>query len=209
MPGTEQVWMIGILFSLWSALACSPGKKEATPIQEVPDVQDQVPTLPAIPLADGFDFPVGPPNAVAYYNANPFGNELHLGDDWNGVGGGNTDLGDPVYSIANGQIISAQDHGPGWGNVVRIVHRLDSHSTETQLESLYAHLDSIWVVEGSEIGRGQQIGTIGNANGAYWAHLHLEIRTIVGMPLGGGYSSDTTGYTDPSRFIRAHRPDNR
>ena len=58
--------------------------------------------LEKFPISDGFDFPVGKPNAKKYYNAQKFGKNYHLGDDWNGVGGGNTDYGNPVYSISNG-----------------------------------------------------------------------------------------------------------
>lgn len=163
-------------------------------------------TRQVIPLVDGFDFPVGPPDAKSYYNANPFGTDLHLGDDWNGVGGGNTDLGDPVYSIAHGLVVEAHDHGSGWGKVIRIIHRVDSLTLEGSHESLYAHLDTMMVTSGTTVKRGQQIGTIGTADGAYLAHLHLEIRTEIKLPLGGGYASDTTGYTDPSAFIRKHRP---
>lgn len=158
---------------------------------------------PIIPIADGFDFPVGPPDAKRYYNAQPFGENSHLGDDWNGVGGGNSDLGDPVYSIAHGLVVEAEDHGSGWGNIIRIVHQLDSGGQ--QVESLYAHLDTIIVEVGDFVERGDPIATIGNAEGAYWAHLHLEIRDIVGLPLGGGYSHTAAGYLDPTVFIEEHR----
>jgi len=50
--------------------------------------------------ADHFDFPVGRPDAKGYYNAQGFGKNAHLGDDWNGTGGGNSDLGDPIYEEA-------------------------------------------------------------------------------------------------------------
>jgi len=49
--------------------------------------------------SDGFDFPIGKPNARGYYNAQKFQENNHLGDDWNGVGGGNSDLGDAIYTI--------------------------------------------------------------------------------------------------------------
>ena len=155
-------------------------------------------------FSDGFDYPVGPPNAKKYYNAQGFGKNNHLGDDWNGTGGGNTDLGDPIYSIANGYVTVTKNHGPGWGNVIRIVHYIKEK--DKVVESLYAHCDEILIKKHSWIRRGQQIGTIGNANGAYWAHLHLELRTKVDLDLGGGYSEETTGYTDPSKFINTNRP---
>lgn len=37
---------------------------------------------------DGFDFPVGKPDADGYYNAQDFQENYHLGEDWNGNGGG-------------------------------------------------------------------------------------------------------------------------
>lgn len=61
------------------------------------------------------------------------------------------------------------------------------------------------VQQNQPVKKGLQIGTIGNADGAYYAHLHLEIRDSVGMPLGGGYSSNTTGFLDPTKFIKSNR----
>lgn len=149
-------------------------------------------------ITDGFDFPVGKPNAKGYYNAQPFGKNNHLGDDWNATTGGNSDLGDPIYSIANGYIVFAKDIKGGWGKVVRIIHKTPNH---TFYESLYAHCDSILVKEGTYIKKGEQIATIGNAGGIYYAHLHLEIRDSINMPIGGGYSANTQGYLDPTIFI--------
>jgi len=167
--------------------------------------------LAAIPPATGFDFPVGPPNAKGYYNAQAFYENGHLGDDWNGTGGGNSDFGDPIYSIADGYVIFAQDIQAGWGKIVRIVHHLpDSlykspYSEFPLVESLYAHLEEITVPLHSFVKKGQQIGTMGNADGIYYAHLHFEIRTLIGLDIGGGYSDDTTFFTDPTRFINQHR----
>ena len=41
-------------------------------------------------LADGFDFPVGKPEAKGYYKARGLRLRppLHFGEDWNGTGGG-------------------------------------------------------------------------------------------------------------------------
>ena len=51
---------------------------------------------PRTPVSDGFDFPVGEGQAINYYDAGPFGQNGHLGADWNLCSGGNTDLGAPV-----------------------------------------------------------------------------------------------------------------
>ena len=158
------------------------------------------------PVADGFDFPVGKPNAKGYYNAQKFGRNNHLADDWNGRGGGNTDLNDPVYAIADGIVVQSKNFRGGWGRVMRILHNSGTRKKPVYVESLYAHMRTLLVKPGMLVTRGQKIGTIGNANGVYWAHLHLEIRTSINMPLGQGYSRDTMGYTDPTKFIKRHRP---
>jgi murein DD-endopeptidase MepM/ murein hydrolase activator NlpD len=154
-------------------------------------------------ISDGFDFPVGPPNAVGYYDAQPFTRNTHLGEDWNGNGGGNTDLGDPVYAAANGYVSEVFDYGGGWGNVIRIVHKLPNGRC---IETLYAHERSVFVKQGTFVKRGTKIGEMGNLSGAMYAHVHFEMRNVVDMDLGGGYSSDTTGYMCPKAFIKKNRP---
>jgi len=151
---------------------------------------------------DGFDFPVGKPDAVGYYNAQKFGENNHLGDDWNGVGGGNSDLGDPVFSVANGWVSEAYDAGAGWGNVIRVIHKV---SDSSYVESIYAHLEKMDVKKNEGIKKGVQLGTIGNAGGIYYAHLHLEIRSEPELPLGGGYSPVQVGYLDPTSHIQNNR----
>jgi murein DD-endopeptidase MepM/ murein hydrolase activator NlpD len=158
-----------------------------------------------IPKADGFDFPVGKPDAKGYYNAQKFGQNNHLGDDWNGLKGGNSDFGDPIYSIANGQVTEAVQFFGGWGKVIRIAHAVEKGGKTFFYESLYAHLDSMLVKTGAVVQKGQLIGKMGNAEGQYLSHLHLEIRDGIGYDLGGGYSTITKGYLDPTKFIKANR----
>lgn len=153
-------------------------------------------------LASGFNFPVGKPNADGYYNAQKFGENNHLGDDWNAVTGGNSDLGDPIYSIANGYVNFAKDINGGWGKVIRVYHHTKNGET---IESLYAHCQEILVHTGQYVKKGEKIATIGNADGQYLAHLHFEIRNDINLPIGQGYSLDTNGYLDPTKFIKEHR----
>ncbi|WP_103071443.1 M23 family metallopeptidase [Aquimarina sediminis] len=148
-------------------------------------------------ISTSFDYPVGKPNAKGYYNAQEFRENDHLGDDWNGLNGGNTDLGDPIYAISNGYISSAKDIKGGWGKVVRIIHQYKGN----YYESLYAHCQSILIKEGEFVKKGALIATIGNADGIYLAHLHLEIRDNIFMDIGAGYSKNTNGYLDPTKFI--------
>lgn len=154
-------------------------------------------------IADSFDFPVGKPDAKGYYDAQPFMKNNHLGEDWNAVTGGNSDLGDPIFATANGYVTQAKDYKGGWGNVIRIVHKLNGNPYP-YLESLYAHCDEILVEKDQFVKKGQKIATIGNAHGTYYAHLHFELRHKIDMPLGGGYSADTTGFLEPKIFIKAN-----
>ncbi|WP_299251608.1 M23 family metallopeptidase [uncultured Aquimarina sp.] len=148
-------------------------------------------------IVTDFGFPVGKPNAKGYYNAQKFKENNHLGDDWNGVSGGNSDLGDTIYSIANGYVSFAENIGGGWGNVIRVIHKYEGN----YYESVYAHCRTIKVKEGDLVKKGISIGTIGTANGQYLAHLHLELRDDIFMDIGGGYSKNTKGYLDPTKFI--------
>uniref|UniRef100_UPI00261ABD6E M23 family metallopeptidase n=1 Tax=uncultured Psychroserpens sp. TaxID=255436 RepID=UPI00261ABD6E len=70
---------------------------------------------------------------------------------------------------------------------------------------LYAHCDTILVKEKQWIKKGTKIGTIGNVDGQYLAHLHLEIRNNLELPIGAGYSEVTDGYLNPTEFIKENR----
>jgi len=160
-------------------------------------------------ISDGFDFPVGKPDAKGYYNAQGFlstgyKKNPHLGEDWNGVRGGNTDLGDPVYSISNGKVVLCQNV-KGWGEIVIIRHKLPDSN---EIESMYAHFDAVNVKINDIVSRGQQIGTIGTGDGNYPAHLHFEIRKknckSWGI-VGPGYSNNHSGWVDPTAYINENR----
>ena len=160
-------------------------------------------------LADGFDFPVGWPNAVGYHKARGFAPNGHLGDDWDGDGGGNTDLGAPVYCVGNGVVVLAGNMRMGWGNVVMIRHSFrepaEGNAIRT-VDTLYGHLDTFLVKPGDLIRRGQQIGTIGTGGGLYDAHLHFEVRRNINIGMfRSSFPRDFSSYYDPTAFINEHR----
>lgn len=200
-----------VLVSTIAASSCGMATKDqksvsiSEPIADtilIDSIVEKVIEIDSSKIAFAFDFPVGKPDAKGYYDYQGFTKNNHLGEDWNGIGGSNTDLGDTIYSIANGQVTYAEDFGGGWGNTVRIVHELPDGSI---YESVYAHCDTILTTTDSWLLKGEPLGTIGTAHGQYLAHLHLEIREEIGLPIGEGYSADTTGYVNPTVFIKKHR----
>jgi hypothetical protein len=63
--------------------------------------------LASLPAGARFDFPLGSENAAMGYNAQHFTETHHLGEDLNGIGGENSDLGEPIYAIADGLVLLA------------------------------------------------------------------------------------------------------
>jgi len=193
-------------WTLWGCGVAPMEPAQAVAEARLPELGAPAPGPVPPPVADGFDFPVGPPDASGYYDAQPFGRNTHLGADWNAVTGGNTDLGAPVHVVAHGVVTFAADIGGGWGNVVRVRHRYEEEGSLRDVESLYGHLDRVDVAPGEVLERGATVGTIGDAHRNYIAHLHFEVRSVVGLPVGPGYAADSTGYLDPTGFLQAHRP---
>ncbi|MFL6539249.1 MAG: M23 family metallopeptidase [Chthoniobacterales bacterium] len=187
----------GIFFRWPQTLA----QKATRPEFQLPSALD----LASLPGAARFDFPLGSENGAFAYNAQPFTENRHLGDDLNGIGGENSDLGDPVFAVADGRVIYAQEGGPGWGNIVIVLHAYEENGARKYVQSYYAHLQSFSVAVLDEVRRGQQIAKVGNANGKYFAHLHFEIREFLTPFVGPGYRDDTRGWLNPSEFIQQHR----
>jgi murein DD-endopeptidase MepM/ murein hydrolase activator NlpD len=163
--------------------------------------------------ADGFDFPCGAPDGVGYYVAAGLAEQAyydrfgawHTGEDWNGLGGGDSDLGDPVCATANGQVIASDYYTPSWGNIVLVQHQMPSGD---EVWSQYAHLRERGVAVGDYVSRGQRLGTLGKGHGNYPAHLHFEIRRRQLEPDTWGLSRAQVlaWYAHPTEFIKTHRP---
>jgi len=162
--------------------------------------------MATLPLATRFDMPMGSEHGALTYNARAFRVERHLGDDLNGIGGGNSDLGDAVYAAGAGRVVYAGSPGPGWGKMILIAHRLpDGDELGPVVQTMYAHLDTIRVQSGQKVQRGDKIGTVGTAEGAYLAHLHFEVRLGPYVNPGQGYADTPLNRVSPEQFIRAHR----
>jgi hypothetical protein len=177
--------------------------------------------LPWPMVTDGFDFPVGKPHGQGYYVATDLVNQLyyaehkswHTGEDWRRKLGSDgildAELGDPVYAVANGRVVTSYQF-PNWGNIVLLEHRLPWGQT---VWSQYAHLKQRLVRKGDVVHRGEQIGIIGKGDqDQYPAHLHFEIRLKKLPASKDGWQAQADrervlqAYTHPTNFINSNRP---
>ncbi len=176
-----------------------------------------------VPIADSFDFPVGPRGlpqppssfhtatvlADPAYHADPrFQGAWHTGEDWNGPGACDEDLGTPVYAAANGIVTAAGYYVPAWGRIIVIQHTLPGGA---KVWTQYAHLRERLVNVGAVVTKGQQIGSMGKGayDSAFCAHLHFEVRSSDLRPdIWFPYVRDRdwvlANYLSPSQFVRAH-----
>ncbi len=158
-------------------------------------------------LADGFDFPCGKPEGQGYYKARGFWPNGHLGEDWNGSGGGDSDSGDPIYAIGEGVVVLSEDVRVGWGNVVIIRHAYREPTGKIEMvDSLYGHLLERRVNVGQIVTKGQLVGLMGGNNGMYPVHLHLEVRKNLNIGMNRSkFARDYSNYHSPTPFINARR----
>ena len=124
---------------------------------------DMASCIPAIPPID--------PDPRHFNISSPFGvrvdpvygdSRMHTGVDFS------TKRGVPIYATGDGVVESAEFLFYGYGNVVTIDHGFG-------YETMYAHMNEIFVVEGMKIKRGQCIGTVGRSGKATGDHLHYEV----------------------------------
>ena len=83
--------------------------------------------------------------------------------------------GDPVAAFMSGKVIYADENSWGFGRHVKIDN---GHF----ITSIYAHLDTINVIEGQEVEAGTIVGTRGNTGWSTGPHLHFQIN-IFGIPV--------------------------
>lgn len=159
-----------------------------------------------VPTVNRMDTPMGSENSALVYNAQKFWeiNEKrgghHTGDDLNGIGGMNTDQGDPVFAAGDGLVVYAGEPSPGWGKIIVLAHR---DPAGKPVHTMYAHLHEIKTTLNTLVARGEVIGTVGTGNGYYPAHLHFEARSSDGADIGAGYTAQPLNRLDPAAVVAA------
>ncbi len=80
-------------------------------------------------------------------------------------------VGTPVYAAAGGKVIVAKlgGYNGGYGNLIIISH-------EKGIQTVYGHLNAIYVTQGQTVAQGQTIGELGNTGKSTGPHLHFEVR---------------------------------
>lgn len=89
------------------------------------------------------------------------GSDFHLGNDLAAA------EGTPVLAAADGVVRTAGVHS-SYGNYIRILHADGD-------ETLYAHLQYLFVHVGQPVSAGTCLGTVGETGNATGPHLHFEI----------------------------------
>ena len=115
--------------------------------------------------------------------------------------------GTPIYATADGFVRYA-GADKYLGNTIIVAHRKQERDEQGQpyarqggYQTEYGHLDRIMVVQGQQIKRGQQIGTMGNSGRSTGPHLHYAVR-LRDQQLG-----KHRGYQNPENFIFDNRGD--
>lgn len=138
-----------------------------------------------------------------WYNAQGFGVKTdygyHEGDDLNLKTGGDSDLGQELLAVADGEITSVHSHTgiPTFGNHLHL--KINTPFGEKFVH--YAHCQDILVPEGAKVMEGQLIAHVGKS-GTTLAHLHFAIKN---QPTGidgiAKTQDDLLKWEDPILFI--------
>jgi len=158
----------------------------------------------ALPLATAFRLPMKD-LGKSWYEATrvfgPYNGHPRYCEDWNLESGGDSDLGELLVAPFSGVVINAYDAGGAWGKIVRILGITLAGELVTWMG---AHLAAIYVNAGDAVTIGDLIGTIGNADGRYAAHLHEQI-CVGEVPGPEVFGTDRRyDFRQPSEFYAEH-----
>ena len=124
---------------------------------------DMASCIPAIPpiVPDPSRYKMSSPFG---YRTDPFtgASRMHTGLDFA------MKIGNPVYATGDGVVESVKFEFFGYGNSITIKHGFG-------YETIYAHLNSVKVIEGMKVKRGDCIGESGKTGRSSGPHLHYEV----------------------------------
>lgn len=104
------------------------------------------------------------PTIGGYVSCRIWGYKGHTGMDIAGCGKGSN-----IYAAAAGTVVTVKWGSTGYGN-----HIIINHGDGVQ--TLYAHLNDIYVAKNQYVNQGDVIGAMGRTGNATGVHLHFEIR---------------------------------
>jgi murein DD-endopeptidase MepM/ murein hydrolase activator NlpD len=227
----QRNWTLGLLTGLGLALLyrrqiSAQVARISVPLAQATGGAINV-TIPAsdVPRATRFVWPIhkgGPGNhglSVTFmdpqYHDGTYGAAVkgfwHTGIDLNGPGGGNTDVGWPVYAMTDGVVEFAGVGGATWGPIILLRHELTDGRT---IRSRYGHLGNLRVKTGDVVTAGQQIAAIGRPSdwgATFTAHNHFDVLhkrpfRANWWPARNGPQSEVTAYAlDPLAFLLSVR----
>lgn len=98
---------------------------------------------------------------------------FHDGKDINDNGGGNSDLGKPLYAIADGKIVGVHEH-TGQGNFGKHFFLQIDGAWGTRYVH-YAHCNKLLIKLDQVVKEGDQVAEVGNT-GTVYAHCHFAVK---------------------------------
>lgn len=164
-------------------------------------------------VADGEKLPgvwVNSNPYLNYYEINVGVWNYHDGVDLNlNIPTWNADWHKPIRAIMDGAVVYAGVGGGSWGHIVDIRHDL---ANGTYVVSRFGHVESTLVKTGDKVTCGQQVASVGNADGWYGttgAHLHWNISApddpiMINTPnewCGANRQCVLDHYIDPIAFV--------
>lgn len=104
------------------------------------------------------------PTSLKYLSGNDYDPNVHRGIDIAGA------EGNPIYATDSGVVVYAGGSNYGYGNLLVIDHG-------TGWQSAYAHLSTIAVSCGMNVGQGEVVASVGNTGNSSGPHLHFELNS--------------------------------
>lgn len=133
--------------------------------------------------------------------------KFHMGEDWNGICGDNSDEGAPLFAIADGEVVFIDPIGTinGEGKQIYVRHSFPYSLADDDvmtLDSGMLHMqevDPTWSV-GMSVEQGDPLGSLGRT-GTSVAHLHWEMRGDTSVVFGANPYFNPLPVSEALRYL--------